>query len=590
MTRLLALCALLSAASCYLALGSPESGSAPRDPATSIAGPVVGTRHAITTERWVVGEQRTYRLSSTRTLVSAGNELTFELGGTWRVSVTDRDADAVQLRCVLDKPSLRIDGRAAPARLLSGLAAPLHVRADLDGRVESVAFSPVAGAFARMLLKSVVADTQVAGADGGSVSWTAREDEPTGRYVAEYQRVGTDRIRKQKRRFVRVTSVGGQPLPADLEVRVLRSRTDIELDAHRVARLELTEAVRFHAGRGLDFEGRVHTRLELLDTSRVDVATAPASWTFVALATVEGSAAETAAQHDAQLLDGATYEALVRDLSAGEDSLRYRALVRMRSLFRLEPEAALQAIATLREATDAQAAGALLGALSSAGTPESQVALSIAAADPEVPSTTRRSAVQQLGLSEAPTAATADSLREQLDGEHGGVAALAAGRVARERGDASLVETLLDRLESAEGRRERVAALHALGNTGDASALPALETALDDAEPAVRAAAASALRFVEDADADALLGAALADTDRLVRRRALAALAERDIVPVLDALERLLEVEPSAGVRLRAVQLLARHVDASPGVVELLMRVAARDPSPSVRASAARRV
>jgi HEAT repeat protein len=154
----------------------------------------------------------------------------------------------------------------------------------------------------------------------------------------------------------------------------------------------------------------------------------------------------------------------------------------------------------------------------------------------------------------------------------------AAARIER------AVLTEYGRAPSDGKRGERLDALAALGNLGSPAILPRLRPALANPEPAVRAAAARALRFVPDAEADRLLLATLRrDREPTVRAAALFAAGFRPIEPLADGLSETAESDPVEYVRANAVALLARHPGASARAARALGFVARNDPAPAVR-------
>jgi len=103
-------------------------------------------------------------------------------------------------------------------------------------------------------------------------------------------------------------------------------------------------------------------------------------------------------------------------------------------------------------------------------------------------------------------------------------------------------------------------------------------------DPAVRAAAARALRFVPDVEADRLLLATLRrDREPTVRAAALFAAGFRPIEPLADGLSETALSDPIEYVRANAVAVLARHPGASPRAARALGFVARNDPAPAVR-------
>jgi HEAT repeat protein len=126
----------------------------------------------------------------------------------------------------------------------------------------------------------------------------------------------------------------------------------------------------------------------------------------------------------------------------------------------------------------------------------------------------------------------------------------AAARGLGWRGNREAVSILRGLVEApAEGPALRAAALQALGRIGDDSARPAVLSATQDPDRAVRDAALRAVTFdalVDPADRPALLRQVAADRalDLLLRSQAIQALAEVKDTGAADLLIRLIEQEP----------------------------------------------
>jgi HEAT repeat protein len=116
------------------------------------------------------------------------------------------------------------------------------------------------------------------------------------------------------------------------------------------------------------------------------------------------------------------------------------------------------------------------------------------------------------------------ALESALDDREANVAAAAADALGA-LGDARAVDALADALGRTEDPWRRVSLVVALGGLGDARAVPALSAAVGDADPAVASAAAAALAEVGDASGMEGLRAAVASPDPDVREAALDAAA-----------------------------------------------------------------
>jgi hypothetical protein len=238
----------------------------------------------------------------------------------------------------------------------------------------------------------------------------------------------------------------------------------------------------------------------------------------------------------------------------------------------------------------------VIDALAAVGTTAAQAGLAELAVDPALSIGARREVVASLALVRQPAAPALNAVEHLLgaaDPALGRAALFSAASLARAaRHDDPAAAARLERAVlaacarplAAAGRAERIDALAALGNLGSAAVLPRLRGALAGPDPAVRAAAARALRFVPDAEADRLLLATLRrDREPTVRAAALFAAGFRPLEPLADGLAETAISDPIEYVRANAVSLLARHPGASPRAARALGYVAHNDPAPAVR-------
>ena len=150
-----------------------------------------------------------------------------------------------------------------------------------------------------------------------------------------------------------------------------------------------------------------------------------------------------------------------------------------------------------------------------------------------------------------------------------------------------VVTSLLAKLEAAQTTAEKVLYLDALGNSGDARALTAITARTTDVSIYVRAAAVGALRFQKGDGVVASLFFAGSDPETVVRRAALSAVAQQDVVPNLPMLEKVLGGDAEVTLRVAAVRILARAVNTVPAVEGVLAKAASGDADASVRDAAA---
>ena len=291
---------------------------------------------------------------------------------------------------------------------------------------------------------------------------------------------------------------------------------------------------------------------------------------------------------DFQLAQGHTVAELLTAAAAGQAGNRLPA--RLEAVLRVEPDAVAPAVAFVHSG---RAERPIIEALGAAGTAPAQGGLCRLAADLSLPPRVREEAIGALVLIKRPTAPTLLAVARLLDGRPATVrrtARAVAGTVARFGRQEHVAESAaLERAllaEYARSRRsdDRVSALAALANLGSPAVLAPVESALDDGDHAVRAAAARALRLVPDPAADRLLvGLLRSDRDEAVRAAAIFAAGFRELGPLIDGLAETAETDPVESVRTDSVALLARYANLSPRVTRALAYAADNDPKSNLR-------
>jgi hypothetical protein len=500
---------------------------------------------------------------------------------------------------------------AARAAFERGLARPFYVEADRTGAAHAMHFDRDVDPIARGLIKTAVALTQVAGRTDdlrSAASWTANESDPTGEYVASYERDTTRRcVQKSRTRYTRVAAADGLVPVENAGAVTSALKSAITLDAGLwPASIDGTDSLRIEPGGGLpSIDASASIRLDLRETTldgahAAAFAGVPESYERTTIASAGDS--PDAARQDRELVAGATLASLRTQLervARAEDKGQERAHLhdQLAALFRLDPAATREAAAGTLAGQDPATARVVIGALGTAGTPEAQDALAALAESDTLDTKLRANALANLGLVEAPTTSTLEALDRQTASDTRSVrstATLALGNAARSLeagGDESADTTVLDLLERLDGATnpaDQALYLRALGNAGDPRALPAIETALASPEERVRSAAAEALRFIADPRADVLLSKVLvADLSPTVRRSAVLAATFREITPLLPAMDAALGKDGDERVRMDVVAALGRARKAAPAVIELLRGTAEHDPSADIRKRAA---
>ena len=270
-----------------------------------------------------------------------------------------------------------------------------------------------------------------------------------------------------------------------------------------------------------------------------------------------------------------------------------RAFVAMAAMLRRDPTMLDKVKAHL--AAKGSDTSVMLAALRDASTPGAQRVLAdMSRASSPLDSANRLEAARSLSRVEKPTAETVQALKQmRSDPVVGTQATYGLGSVLHKLKDSDPVladdarRALQDELAGAKTPYDLVATLTAFGNAGDATLLREIRDRMTSDDPAVRAAAAMALRRIPGPDADALLATLAADPAESVRYRAVQAIGERTPSPTLaDALVPLALTDATFDTRSSAVTVLARWLDDLPVLEGTLRKVAASDPHPDVRNTA----
>jgi HEAT repeat protein len=208
--------------------------------------------------------------------------------------------------------------------------------------------------------------------------------------------------------------------------------------------------------------------------------------------------------------------------------------------------------------------------------------------------------VPALGLVEAPTAASEQTLRElarkTTDEQIRTTVELALGIMARNLWEAQpqrargILQETLQKLALADSSSERRQQLLVLGNIGAAETFNVIAGHLKDESAPVRAAAAAALRWIESAGAESLLLSALTtDADEQVRLEAAQALGFRAMTAAaFKTHQSALAKDTSASVRLTLLRNIAKAHRSFPQATDVLNQIAQQDAVQEVREEAGR--
>ena len=240
----------------------------------------------------------------------------------------------------------------------------------------------------------------------------------------------------------------------------------------------------------------------------------------------------------------------------------------------------------------------LSNALGEAGNPQAQTALVSAIRSRLDDWRAVLQLIPVLAQAAHPTSEAEDLLRElaftSSDANITSTAQLALGVASRNLAESSparaqkITDSLLEKIASTTSQEEIRVGLLALGNAGSLGALPVLTRYVNDPSPELRAAAVSALRFIQSAQADKLLRKALlSDSQPKVRREAAQALGFRVMTAAtFQTQKEALLKDRDESVRLALLRNLAKAGDKAPAICVLIKCIAAQDPAKEVRQKA----
>lgn len=475
-----------------------------------------------------------------------------------------------------------------------------------DGGVARVAIDPALDPLVAGLVRDLIAGLQRVQPAPGKDVWSVEETDATGPHRASYRRLDEATLAKTRRDYRVAPRADGTP--------ALIGQVDATLglnDDNTVDRVDARGHFEVRADLGLPTTVDTSLRLQLVargpagvsEEERVALLQLRARFGGTPLDAV-GASATAQTQRDQKLLAGATLSDLVDQwdelpLDDADDEgfdrfgqARARLQARLEALFRCDSQSAAAAAELLARGTlEDELAATLTAALGAVGSPAAQAALLQVGNASDAAQAQRAQALMELGLVAAPDAATLEGLGTLLDessGALGATTALALGNAAagaRTSGSADGADAfarLARALAEAETVDEQLTLWLALENTGDERLIALVRGSVDDPEPALRAAAAGALRLTLSPAATATLLDLSAATDAVVAQAAARALRERTALPVLSALATTLTEAPVAAARHELVVWLARDVG-DDAVAALLARVAAEDPDAGVR-------
>jgi hypothetical protein len=243
-----------------------------------------------------------------------------------------------------------------------------------------------------------------------------------------------------------------------------------------------------------------------------------------------------------------------------------RAFAATAALLRSKPETVALATNAIRHASPARTA--LIDALSSAGTPQTQGVLIRLMDDTALDKVTRSEAAYALMRVAKATPEVVDALTKHVDGGELRVHALyglgTIDRRLREGGEtaraAGITQVLIQTLQKADSPAIQVHVLRGIANSGDPAALQAVRPFFTSSVDKLRTAAVDAVRLMQQPEVDGLVvGRLESDKEQSVELAALDAIAVREPTDTLvGAVTKAARSAENPVVRVKAVRVIAQ--------------------------------
>jgi HEAT repeat protein len=564
----------------------------------------------------------TYRYDADYNSLLEGNKNepdgSLTLAGSAVLSLTVREADKqkVVLQGELSEVSLVSDTPQDEPRHIEDsvgkeMARPFVLTLTAAGAVDSLGVEPEVRGLGYNILRILVSTLQFvepAGPAPDLSAWVSDESDQNGRYNAHYRQLSPGEFQKTKEyTFLEITQklqLGGKAAKPTL----IAEGTIVHRQPGPPQRAEIKESITVPMGDGKGFHAESHITIAFKEANSEPVAAIDAKKLVVnPLFETRGlDTSKAEAEQEKELLGHATFEQLISDLEAlpptdENRDARWHVTRRMTALFNADPASVEVAALKLRRDLKPGDGQMLLAALSDARVPQAQAALSRVAQDNAAPAEVREQAVTHLGLLEHPTNETfsaLDKMAKDPDPDKRMAATLALGGAVRrgaEDGKSSEAaeQSTSDLVQSFKGATtpaEQTLYLEALGNSGRPQSLDAIKAGLSSSDPGVRAAAVSALRFVNGEEAEALIAQAMVgDADSHVRMAAARTLSVRPLsAMLLGAMSKVAHTDTDTDVRFALVSVLGEVLGQFPQCAELLTWIAGNDPDADVKGAAAR--
>ncbi|MBL4794606.1 MAG: hypothetical protein JKY24_03655 [Pseudomonadales bacterium] len=470
--------------------------------------------------QWIEGRQRRYSVLHDIVIRLGGNSEpveTIRIEGDLNLGTAYVDDDEVRIEVQFSTTSVE------PISLVKNadhLSHPFMISLSLDGKIQSARFNHDTKLDSQAILRGLIGISQLTLRD--TDQWSLLEMDATGEYLANYQRISANKIRRVCGGYEYLVNEDGLVSVDTLHEFKVDGYSDFSLDSkgHMVS-MYSEQTLRFVPTQAMgELYSHRTTRLQLEWEGSAQFTL---HWEDLGAGGVLAQAVQRDedAQRsiDQQLAGDQDIQAIVggaRNLaSLSENDARKGAgeiAIQLGAKIRIQPEVIFELEEILMDADvmPLETEAALLGGLTYANTNAAREALT-RLLDADLSQARHMGVIGALNQQPHTSLATGEAMLEQLNHSDATIAKqalLALGSMAgqlQENESLDVVPALLDAWENANDSHEKEVLIDAVGNSGDLRGLPYIEEVLESEDSGLHPSALYALRSIESGRAAALL-------------------------------------------------------------------------------------
>lgn len=552
------------------------------------------------------------------------SDLTVKVESEVLITVLAKQGDNYLLSYRFNHPSVKILSKEQLIKQQSQLVTEdlkqgIVATVDPQGRIVTVQFAPKTAEISQSFARSILADMQFVTPNQNAQlrDWTQQEEDQNGKFLAHYEAASSFENRGSVTPF-RKTKVQYLPRPTAPQPRqgTVKSDLTIQPQGEWQAKFDLTK------GQLQELTGQ-ETQKIIIAKKEVGTDETKMSFKLQSVMTLptlqplqtqlqpqfkapliplsyQPSEADSTAKIQKRELGTSTLESVLANLDRAEATFNpqqdYTPLyLKIKALIYLQPNTSEIFGDRLTNAKpDSLSFQLLASALSAAGHPSAQAALSNAILQHSTDSKVALSLIPNLSSVENPTPDTVvalDRLTSSTDSEVVAAAQLALGTVAAQLNPTQakpIVDRFVQSLKTTNLPEEQRHLLLVLGNVGTSELLPILEPFTQNQDVALRATATTALRNLPNPRVDQILIQILAkDTDENVRLEAAVALGSREMTSEsFNAQKTAFAKDSAVKVRVVTLNTLWQARQAYPEATTIVKNAAEKDSSKDIKQAA----